>query len=202
MPLHSILAAKKSKGPPPAISHLLPSGGKAGSTFSCTIGGELAKSENQVWTDHPGLMFHPTAKPVVFDVTISPEVPPGPHLVRFYNEDGAAPPHVFVVGKYDEVAEVEPNDDFHKPQRLAKIPVTVNGVLEKSGSADTFAFEAQAGKWIVLDLQGYALGSQMDPAMRLLDEHGVEVAMSHDTYNLDPLIAYEAKKSGTYIVQV
>ena len=195
-------AAKNPKGPPPAISHLLPSGGTAGSTFSCTIGGTLAKTENKAWTDHAGLVFKPTAKPEVFEVSIAPDVPLGAHLVRFYNDDGASPPHVFVVGQYDEVADTEPNDDFHKPQQLAKIPVTVNGVLEKAGDVDTFAFHAEAGRWIVLGLQGYALGSQMDPAMKLLDERGVEVAMSHDTFNLDPFIAFEVKKSGTYMAQI
>jgi hypothetical protein len=195
-------AAKKPKGPPPAVAHLYPCGGKVGSTFACTIGGTLAKSENKVWTDQAGIVFKPTAKPEVFEVTIAPDVPLGAHLVRFYNDEGALPPHVFVVGKEDEVTDKEPNDDFRKPQQIAKIPVTVNGVLEKAGDADTFAFHAVAGRWIVLDLQGYALGSQMDPAMRLLDERGVEVAMSHDTFNLDPFIAFEVKKSGTYMAQI
>ena len=40
--------AKKAKGPPPAISRLTPSGGKAGSTFPCTVGGTLAKSDDLV----------------------------------------------------------------------------------------------------------------------------------------------------------
>ena len=195
-------AAKKTKGPPPAISRLIPSGGKAGSTFVCSVGGTLAKTENKVWADHAGIVFKPTTKPDVFDVTIAPDVPLGAHLIRFYNDDGASPPRVFVVGGLDEIAEVEPNDDAHKPQQLAKIPVTINGALQKAGDADTFAFHAEAGRWIVLALDGYALGTQMDPAMRLLDEHGTELVMSHDTFNLDPFIAFEVKKTGTYMAQV
>ena len=181
---------------------MFPSGGKVGSTFTCTIGGTLAKMENKAWTDHAGIVFKRTAKPEVFEVTIAQDVPLGAHLVRFYNDEGASPPQVFAVGKEDEVTDKEPNDDFRKPQQLAKIPVTVNGALDKAGDADTFAFKAEAGRWIVLDLQGYALGSQMDPAMKLLDERGVEVAMSHDTFNLDPFIAFEVKKSGTYMAQI
>src|SRR3954462_9516907 len=80
-------AAKKSAGPPAAISHLLPSGGKVGTTFSCTIGGTLAAAENKAWTDHAGIIFKPTAKHEVFEVSIAQDVPPGPHLVRFYNEE-------------------------------------------------------------------------------------------------------------------
>jgi hypothetical protein len=196
------LAAKKANGPPPAITRLVPSGGKVGSTFPCSVGGTLAKSGNKVWADHAGIVFKSTTKPEVFDVTIAPDVPLGPHLVRFSNDDGASTPRVFVVGNLDEVADTEPNDDSRKPQLLAKIPVTVNGALQKAGDADTFAFKVEAGRWIVLALDGYALGSQMDPALRLLDERGVELAMSHDSHNLDPFIAYEVKKTGLYKAQV
>ena len=111
LPASLSLGAKKAKGPPPAISRLTPSGGKVGSTFTCTVGGTLAKSENKVWTDHAGILFKPTAKADVFDVTIAPDVPLGAHLVRFFNDDGASPSRVFVVGKLDEVADTEPNDD-------------------------------------------------------------------------------------------
>ncbi len=106
-----------------------------------------------------------------------------------------------MVGVFDEVMEKEPNDDFHHPQALPNIPCTVNGAFNKEGDADNFSFHAEAGRWIVLALDGYGLGVQMDPMLRLLDENGVEVAMNHDTYNLDPLIAYQVKKSGTYTVE-
>jgi hypothetical protein len=195
-------SAQKAKGPPPAIAHLFPSGGKAGSAFPCTIGGTLAQSETKVWTDHPAIVFKPTAKPATFEVTLAPDTPPGAHLVRFYNEEGASPPRVFMVGCCDEIAELEPNDEFRSPQKLPKIPITVNGGLEKAGDADTFSFQAEAGRWIVLALDGYGLGTQMDPAMKLLDENGTEISMSHDTHNLDPLITYEVKKTGTYMAQV
>ena len=198
----SVFAAKKSKGPPSAIAHIFPAGGKTGTSFPITVAGTFTQNPTTPWADHPGIALKTTAKPSVFDVTLAPDVPLGPHLLRFYNDDGASPPRVFMVGACEEVMEKEPNDDFRHPQVLAKIPATINGVLEKTGDADTYSFHAEAGQWVVLALDGYGLGVQMDPAIRLMDEHGVELAMSHDTYNLDPLIAYEVKKTGSYMVEV
>ena len=197
-PVH---AAKKT-GPPPAIAFLFPCGGKVGTTFPCTVGGAMVQVQTQVWTDHPGIVFKPTAKPSVFDVTLAPDTPLGPHLVRFYTGQGAAPPHVFMVGAMNEIEEVEPNDDLQHPQKLPALPLTVNGRLGKPGDVDIFSCRVEAGHWLVLNLQGYALGTQMDPAMRLLDASGTEVLLSHDTYNLDPFIAFEVKKSGVYLIEV
>jgi hypothetical protein len=42
----------------------------------------------------------------------------------------------------------------------------------------------------------------MDPAIKLLDARGVEIALSHDTHNLDPFIRYEVKDAGIYHVQL
>jgi len=195
-------AAKKPAGPPPAISSLFPNGGKAGSSFSCRVAGTLTKTQTRVWTDHEGIVFKPTGKTDTFDVTVAANTPPGPHLLRFFNDNGASPPRIFVVGKCDEAADTEPNDDFRAPQRLPGLPVTVNGRLEKAGDVDTFEVKVESGRWLVCDLQGYALGAPMDPALRVLDERGVEIAMSHDTHNLDPFIACEVKKAGAYRVQV
>lgn len=114
-------------------------------------------------------------------------------------------PKTFMVGaaSVGEAMDAEPNDDARATaQALAVLPVTVNGRLDKAGDADAFKFTAKAGQWLVAVLHGYGLGSQMDPAIRLLDEHGTELALGHDSYNLDPQIAYEIKKAGTYVVQV
>jgi hypothetical protein len=197
-----ILAAS-ALAAPPALETLFPCGGKAGATTTVTAtGSNLDKGHPDVWADHPGITFKPADKPRVFTVTLAPDVPPGPHLVRFFNHEGASLPHVFMVGKHDEFSDAEPNDDHLAPQHLAKLPLTVHGRLEKSGDVDTFAVKLEAGRTFTADLQGYALGSQMDPAMKLLDARGVEVAMSHDTHNLDPFIRHEVKKAGIYLVQL
>jgi hypothetical protein len=197
------LSCAMAHAAPPSLETLFPCGAKVGTTTSITATGKnLDKAKPHVWTDHPGIVFTLGDKAKVFSATIAPDVPPGPHLIRLFDAEGASDPHVFVVGKHDELTDTEPNDDHLAPQRIEKLPVTINGRLEKNGDVDTFAVQLEAGRTFSAELQGYALGSQMDPAMKVLDAQGVEVALSHDTHNLDPFIRYEVKKAGTYFVQL
>jgi hypothetical protein len=195
-----ILPAARAAAPAPEF--IFPAGGKQGATFNVTVGGKLDGWPVGVWTDHAGLVFKATTNSGAFTVTIGADVPPGPHLVRFHNGDGAAEPRTFVVGTRDEVPEAEPNDDFRKAQRLDKPAVVVNGRLEKAGDVDSFAIQAEQGKWIVAAVDCYALGASVDPVVQILDERGVRVAFNHDTHNLDALVAWQAPRAGTYFVQV
>ena len=186
----------------PAPEFIFPAGGKQGATVSVTVGGKLDGWPVGVWTSHAGLVFKAKTNSGEFTVSIGADVPPGPHLVRFYNGDGAAEPRTFVVGLRDEVLEVEPNDDFRKAQRLDKSSVVVNGRLEKAGDVDSFAIQAEQGKTLVAAVDCYALGSSVDPVVQILDERGTRVAFNHDTHNLDALVAWPVTRTGTYIVQV
>jgi hypothetical protein len=181
---------------------LFPAGGQTGTTVSVTVGGKLDGWPVAAWTDHPGLVFKPATNSGTYSVSIGADVPPGPHLVRFHNGDGAAEPRTFVVGLRDEVLEVEPNDDFRKAQRLDRFAVVVNGRLEKAGDVDSFAVKAEQGKWLVAAVDCYALGSSVDPVLQILDERGVRVAFNHDTHNLDALVAWQVPRTGSYIVQL
>lgn len=195
-------AASAARAAAPAPEFIFPAGGKPGPTFNVTVGGKLDGWPVGVWTDHAGLVFKATTNSGAFTVSIAADVPPGPHLVRFFNDDGAAEPRTFVVGTRDEVLEVEPNDDFRKAQLVDKSAVVVNGRLEKAGDVDSFAIRAEQGKWIVAAVDCYALGASVDPVLQILDERGVRVALNHDTHNLDALVAWQAPHTGTYIVQL
>lgn len=195
-------AASAARAAAPAPEFIFPAGGKPGPTFNVTVGGKLDGWPVGVWTDHAGLVFKATTNSGAFTVSIAADVPPGPHLVRFFNDDGAAEPRTFVVGTRDVVLEVEPNDDFRKAQLVDKSAVVVNGRLEKAGDVDSFAIRAEQGKWIVAAVDCYALGASVDPVLQILDERGVRVALNHDTHNLDALVAWQAPHTGTYIVQL
>lgn len=142
-------------------------------------------------------------KPKKYYLNIAKDAVPGPCLVRLYNEADASPPRIIEVGKFEEVVEKEPNDTLTElKQAEARMNVTFNGVLEKAGDVDTFPIRAQKGKRLCLELHGYALGSPMDPAMRLLNDRGVEVSAGHDTHNLDPRIEYTPTADGLLFVQL
>jgi hypothetical protein len=189
---------------PPGLENIFPAGGQAGTRVECTVAGKGLETGSPVArSNHPGLVLLAGDKPKKFIATIAKDVPPGPYLVRFYTPEGSTPPRIFVVGKFTEPLEKEPNDVLADAKTSeAKMNVTINGVLEKAGDVDTHAIRGQKGKTITLELHGYALGSPMDPAMRLLNERGIEIAAGHDTHNLDPHIEHTPTTDGTLFAQV
>ncbi len=189
---------------PHAFESLFPAGGQIGSRVETLVSGKgLEKETLLVWSSDPHVVVLGGDKPKKFFLNIAKDAVPGPCLIRLYNEADASPPRIIEVGKFEEVLEKEPNDTLADAKKTeGKMNVTFNGVLEKAGDVDIFAIRAQKGKRIKLDLHGYALGSQMDPAMRLLNDRGVEIAASHDTNNLDPRIEYTPAADGTLFVQL
>jgi hypothetical protein len=188
----------------PGLESLYPAGGRAGSEIDMRVAGSgLDKGSPMGWANHPGLVLRAGDKPKAFRVVVGSEVPAGPYLVRFHTDEGATPPRIFEVGTVEDFSEKEPNDVLADARvSEAKMNFTVNGILEKSGDVDTYAVRAQKGKRMRVELHGYGLGSPMDPAMRLLDERGVEMAAGHDTHNLDPRLENVPAGDGTMYVQV
>ncbi len=186
----------------PTLDNVFPAGGQLGSTFAVIASGRFDPWPVKVWIDCPGVKFKPGTNTGQFTVTIAKDAPIGPHFIRTHNGDGASEPRTFMVGRFAEVAEKEPNDNAVQAQAVASLPVVVNGRLEKRGDVDAFAVRVEAGRWLVARADGYALGSPMDPFLHVLDARGVKLASGIDTHNLDPLAAVRIERAGTYIVQV
>lgn len=189
---------------PPAFENLFPAGGQIGSRVETQASGKgLEKETPRIWSSDPHLVVLAGDKPKKFFLNIAKEAVSGPRLVRLYNDDGASPPRIIELGKFEEELEKEPNDNLAEAKiGSSRMNVTVNGVLEKVGDVDTFAISAQKGKRIRFELHGYALGSPMDPAMRLLNDRGIEIAAGHDTTNLDPRMEYTPTADGSLYVQL
>ncbi len=189
---------------PLGFESLFPAGGQVGARVEVNVTGKgLEKGTILAWSSDPHVVVLGGDKPKKFFLSIAKDAAPGPCLVRLYSDTDVSPPRIVEVGKFEEVMEKEPNDSFTDVKKVeGRMNVTVNGVLEKNGDVDTHALRVQKGKRITLDLHGYALGSQMDPAMRLLNERGVEVAAGHDTNNLDPRIEYTPVADGSLFVQL
>ncbi len=189
---------------PPGFESIFPAGGQVGGRVETMVAGKgLEKDSPLAWSNDPKIVLLAGEKPKKYFLSIAKDALPGPYLVRFYTDDGATPPRIIEVGKFEELIEKEPNDDPAAAKATeAKMNVTINGVLEKAGDVDTHAIRVQKGKRITLELHGYALGSPMDPALRLLNERGVEIAAGHDTTNLDPRIDYTHFADGKLFVQI
>jgi hypothetical protein len=189
---------------PPAFENLFPAGGQIGSRVETQVSGKgLEKETPLTWSSDPRLVVMSGDKPKKFSLNIAKEAIPGPCLVRLFNDDGASPPRIIELGKFEEGLEKEPNDNLAEAKTgEARMNITLNGVLEKVGDVDTFAIRAQKGKRVRFELHGYALGSPMDPAMRLLNDRGIELAAGHDSTNLDPRMEYTPTADGPLFVQL
>ncbi|MED6314859.1 MAG: hypothetical protein VX704_07475, partial [Verrucomicrobiota bacterium] len=184
---------------PPAIASIFPPGGQRGSAFDLTAADAPDPWPSAAWTSHPGIQLEPLKEQKgVYKTTIAKDTPVGPHLIRFHNADGASQPRIFFVGLAEEIAEVEPNDKLDAAQFLEKTPLVVNGRLGKTGDVDAFSFRAKKGDWIVAQCYAYSLDSPVDAFLHLHDENGSKVAFAPDTQNLDPLLAWQARETGTY----
>ncbi len=185
------------------LPHLFPVAGAQGTTVSVTAAGKLDAWPSQVWVDAPGITFHPSKTKWKFDVEIAADAAPGPHLVRIFNEKGALPPRFFIVSREPETLEVEPNDDFRSPQKVEKLPATINGRLDKPADVDSFAVTLKKGETLTAKVEAYVLASAFDGMLRIVDPDGNELAFNHDDgRTLDPLLVWPAPRDGTFIVQV
>ena len=116
----------------PSLTHLLPAGGKQGTTFPVALGGKIAGERAGAWVSGYGVTISaPDAKGNA-TVTIAPDAPPGLRLVRAFNAEGASAVRWFSVGILPEMAEAEPNDALGAGQKIDKQPVCVNGKIGRA----------------------------------------------------------------------
>ena len=201
MPVAFIIFVATSFAADPVLSHLTPAAGQQGTTVAVTVAGKFDPWPVQAWVDSPGITFKPAKTAGKFDVEIAKDAAPGPHLVRLFNGSGASAPRFFIVAREPQTAEVEPNDDFRSPQKIAALPATINGKLDKAGDVDSFAVTLKRGQTLVAWTEAYVLASTFDGMLRITDTDGHELAFNHDGRTLDPFLAWTAPRDGTFVVQ-
>ena len=106
-------------------------------------------------------------------------------------------------GALKDVTEVEPNNDFAKPQPIA-MDSTVNGVAENE-DVDYFVVEAKKGERISAEVEGIRLGITLfDPYVAIMDAKRFELASSDDAALIwqDGFASIVAPEDGKYIIQV
>src|SRR5213075_713750 len=146
----------------PVLDYLYPAGGQRGSTVTAIAGGKFDPWPVQGWADSSEIKIDPATTSGSFTIKIGDNAPTGPHLIRLFNADGASALRIFMVGQQHEINETEPNDDLSKIKTLQPLPITINGLLEKPGDVDAFAFHLDAGQCLFASVLGPRLGVPMD----------------------------------------
>jgi hypothetical protein len=185
----------------PVLNYLSPVAGQQGTTVSVKASGKFVPWPAEVWVDAPGIVFKPGKSAGQFDVEIAKDAAPGPHLIRVFNDQGASAPRFFIVAREPQTPEEEPNDEFRSPQKIAGLPATISGRLDKSGDVDSYAVTLKRGQTLVARLEAYVLASTFDGMLRVVDGEWTVLAFNHDGRTLDPFLAWTAPRDGTFVVQ-
>ncbi|WP_435007061.1 PPC domain-containing protein [Tundrisphaera lichenicola] len=205
--LLTLAFASATQGASPSLTGVRPLGGQRGTEVVVDLTGARLADAQEVFFYQPGIST--TKLEVVADnhvkVTfkIDGDASLGLHDIRLRTATGVSELRTFSVGALKEVAEVEPNDEFLKPQKI-EFGSVVNGVA-RSEDVDYFAFEAKKGDRITAEVEGARLGIALfDPYVAIMDSKRFELASSDDAALIwqDAFASVVAPEDGTYLIQV
>jgi hypothetical protein len=163
-----------------------PSGGKRGSQVKVSaVGG-------------------PSSAGVEHTLTVPADAPTGRINVRIPDRHGRPAAQVpFAVGDFDEVLEVEPNNDVKKPQPIAATPVVINGRIQARGDVDCFGIGMKKGQTLVFKLDARRLDSPLDSVLTVADAAGKVLASNDDDGpQPDSRVSFTAPADGVFTVAV
>lgn len=201
------LLATAAQAVEPSLGNIVPYGLQRGVETEVQFqGGRLADAKEILFYS-PGITV--ASLEVVNDnavktkLNVAADCRMGIHACRVRTATGISNLMTFTVGPFAEVAEVEPNSDFEKPQAIG-LNVTVSGIVQGEDQ-DFYIVELKKGQRLTAELEGLRLGRTFfDPYLAILNAERFELARSDDAalLNQDCLCAIVAPEDGKYIVQV
>ena len=141
----------------------------------------------------------------------APSAGPGIYPLAAVNSHGLVSNRVpFAVDRLPECLEVEPNHDPATAQKV-KLPVIINGRVNRPDDTDFFQFTGKANQTIVAEVQARRLDSPLDSALRITDAQGKQLAFNDDhedptsginTHDADSYLTAKLPANGRYFVQI
>jgi hypothetical protein len=172
----------------PFVTGIFPLGGKAGAQNAVAVQG---------W-NLPAARLTPEAKSK------------GVHEISVRQGDWISNRLPFAVDTLPERLEQEPNHQPRNAQRL-KLPLIVNGRIDRPGDWDVFRVQGRAGDEIVAEVYARRLDSPLDSVLKLTDAAGRQLAANDDsedkgtgllTHHADSRIRVKLPKKGTYYLHL
>jgi type II secretory pathway pseudopilin PulG len=203
-------AAKKAPAAPPllepvqpVLGWIYPAGGQRGTTIEVTASGTSIVPETVLVTGG-GI----TGK--VIDGSQPNKVKFSLAIARVEDAQFAFTRFRFIVGELPEITEVEPNSEKSAPQKIASLPVVIDGQI-LDADRDYFRFPAKAGVTLVLSVEARSLlpfiadavPGWFDPQLTVYDAAGKQVAFADDyRFRPDPVMFFRAPADGDYTVEL
>ena len=187
----------------PTVSRVYPAGCQIGQTSRITITSNQDAKRLNAWCGRPGVRFESTDKPNTFNMIVPADTTPGLCWLRFFNDEGVTDPVAFILGLRAETVESEPNEHFVKATPVDRLPVVMNGILEKSADVDCFGVTLVAGQTLIASVTAHELlGSPVDCVLQVVSDTGFVLAQNDDDHGNDPQIAFTAKSTGKHVVRL
>src|SRR5215207_2148844 len=179
-----LLASTVARAASPALSSVLPRGGQRGAEVQITLAGDRLADAQELFLYKPCVTVKKLevvdAKQIKAHLAIAADAPLGEHALRVRTATGISELRTFWVGPLPIVAEVEPNNDVAKPQKIA-LNTTVEGLI-KNEDLDYFSIDLKKGQRVTAEVEGIRLGGGplFDPCVAITSAEKVEVAESDD----------------------
>ncbi len=205
--LGMLVAAMPAWAVAPTVRLIQPVGGQRGTEVAVRLTGQRLGDIQEILFYQPGITVtkivggNDAQAVATFKIAELAEL--GLHDFRVRTATGISSLKTFSVGTLRDVAEVEPNDDFARPQKVA-INVTVNGVAGRE-DIDYYEVTAKKGERITAEVEGIRLGLTLfDPSIAILNARRFELASSDDNALVwqDCLVSLVAPEDGPYIIAV
>ena len=201
------LSAEFCAASSPQLNSIMPRGMQRGQEHVLTFSGARLQEALEVFLYSAGVTVKSIEQVDDNNVKVTVEITAdcrlGEHVAQLRTASGISEYRSFFVGALPEIAEVEPNNEFEKPQVIEQ-NVTVTGIVTQE-DVDHYQIKAIKGQRISIEIEGIRLGSQLiDPFVAVLDENRFEVHVQDDTLLLkqDCFISFIPTEDATYTILV
>ena len=136
--------------------------------------------------------------------------PDAPVVVPVGLAGGASNALPFAAGDLEETAEAEPNDSPPQATKV-RMPITVNGRIQRPGDQDLVVMTALAGERVVVEVRARRLNSPLDSIVTVLDAQGRPLAKNDDavdegsplvTHHADSRLVHAFPAAGEYWIRI
>lgn len=203
------------------LEYVTPRGGSIGTTVDVVLHGTYLTDPKEIVFYNACLRATDVAKganpntEVKARFTISPQCPPGEHVLRLRTATALSEPVTFWVSPFKPVRESETKQGQNDSPALAQnVPLnsTVEGEIQPSGDAadvDCYRVELRSGQRLSVEVEAIRLGTliqnaESDLMVRILGPDGKPLGENKDSalFVQDPVLSVIARESGPHFVEI
>jgi len=209
---------KDQKKTQPRVTVVIPLGMQPGAKATLSIRGtkldtatevRFADDAGEAKIKNKGKVEPPDKNPekygdtqVVVEVKLSDKAV-APVSFTVITPDGETKPHTLLVETSRPVIkEVEPNDDFRKPQSISEPSVVIEGSIASPLDIDVYAIRGKKGQKLRVESQAVRHGSAFDPHIALYRTGQLQIDAPPRRLSGDVAFEYELPRDDQYFIAV